>query len=89
MALRLLEQGERFDAVVTDLMMPDLTGVELERALVGLDPLLAGRIVFMTAGALSEEARRAMEAGSIPCLVKPVPLEALREALARVMQARR
>ena len=88
MALRLLEQGERFDAVITDLMMPDLTGVELERALVALDPRLAGRVVFMTAGALTEEARRAMEAGAIPCLAKPVPLEAMREALAKVMQPR-
>jgi len=86
MALRLLEQGERFDAVVTDLMMPDLTGVELERALVALDARLAGRVVFMTAGAITDEARRAMEAGAIPCLAKPVPLEALREALARAMR---
>jgi CheY-like chemotaxis protein len=88
MALRLLEQGERFDAVITDLMMPDLTGVELARALVALDPRLAGRIVFMTAGAVTDEARRAMEAGAIPCLAKPVPLEAMREALAKVMQPR-
>jgi len=85
LALRLVEQGERFDAVVTDLMMPDLGGVELQRALLALDARLAGRVVFMTAGALGEDARQAMEAGGIPCLSKPVPLETLRAALARAM----
>jgi PAS domain S-box-containing protein len=85
LALRLLEQGERFDAVVTDLMMPDLTGTALHRELVRVDPRLAGRVIFITAGVLDEEARRAVEGGGVPLLLKPVGLEALREALARVM----
>jgi len=86
LALRLLEQGERFDAVVTDLMMPDITGVELQQQVVRLDPRLSGRVIFITAGAIGEEARRVMAAEAIPCLTKPVPLDALRAALAGVMR---
>ena len=71
MALRLLEQGERFDALLTDLVMPDLTGLELVREAVRLDPALAGRVIFMTAGAFTAEARRAIRARH-----RAVPVEA-------------
>ncbi|HET9553929.1 MAG TPA: response regulator, partial [Anaeromyxobacteraceae bacterium] len=86
LALRLVEQGERFDAVVADLMMPDLTGVELRAELARLDPALARKVVFMTAGALTDEVQRVVEAGEVTCLLKPVPLDLLRDALARVMR---
>ncbi|HVI95815.1 MAG TPA: ATP-binding protein [Anaeromyxobacter sp.] len=87
MALRLFEQGERFDAVLTDLVMPDMTGLELHRAIVRVAPALAGRVLFMTAGAFTEEARRAMEIAPKACLEKPVKLDDLRAALARVLAA--
>jgi PAS domain S-box-containing protein len=85
MALRLLEQGERFDAVLCDLVMPDLTGVELHRKLVEGAPGLKGRVIFMTAGAFTEESRSALDGEAVPCLSKPVTLEVLRSALAEVL----
>jgi CheY-like chemotaxis protein/anti-sigma regulatory factor (Ser/Thr protein kinase) len=88
MALRLFEQGERFDAVITDLMMPDLTGTDLHRLLLALDPGLAGRVIFMTAGSVTDEARRAIEAGEAVCLLKPVALDVLRDALAQALARR-
>ncbi|WP_242395820.1 ATP-binding protein [Anaeromyxobacter oryzisoli] len=88
LALRLLEQGARFDALLTDLVMPDLTGLELEREAVRLDPGLAGRVIYMTAGAFTAEARRAIERGAAPCLAKPLKLDALRAALAQVLGPR-
>jgi CheY-like chemotaxis protein len=88
-ALRLVERGERFDAVLTDLVMPDTTGLELHRQLVALAPDLDGRVLFMTAGAFTEEARRATEIAPEACLEKPVRLDVLRAALARVIAAPR
>jgi PAS domain S-box-containing protein len=85
MALRLLEQGERYDAVLCDLLMPDLTGLELHAAIVRHAPQLAGRVIFMTAGALTEETRRTLDAEAAPCLSKPLKQEALRGALAQVL----
>jgi PAS domain S-box-containing protein len=85
MALRLVEMGERFDAVLTDLVMPELTGLDLHREVTRLDPRLEGKVIFMTAGAFTDEARRAVEARSGPCLAKPMKLDVLRTAIAQVL----
>ncbi|WP_242336570.1 MULTISPECIES: PAS domain S-box protein [Anaeromyxobacter] len=87
-ALRLVERGERFDAVLTDLVMPDMTGLELHRQLLAIAPELDGRVLFMTAGAFTDEARRATEIEPEACLEKPVRLDVLRGALARVLARR-
>jgi CheY-like chemotaxis protein len=65
--------------------MPDLTGVELHRKLVEGAPGLKGRVIFMTAGAFTEESRSALDGEAVPCLSKPVTLEVLRSALAEVL----
>lgn len=81
-ALRRVERGERFDVLLTDLVMPGMGGASLARALVALDPRLAGRVIFMTAGALPADGPRDPDGAAIPCLAKPLKLEALRRALA-------
>jgi CheY-like chemotaxis protein len=50
-----------------------------------LDPRLEGKVIFMTAGAFTDEARRAVEARSGPCLAKPMKLDVLRAAIAQVL----
>lgn len=56
-ALALLANGERFDVILCDLMMPDLTGMDTYAELVRTIPGQAERVAFMTGGAFSEEAR--------------------------------
>jgi len=51
-ALELLREGARFDAVVSDVMMPDLTGPELYEQCFRLSPDLARRFVFASADPL-------------------------------------
>jgi CheY-like chemotaxis protein len=87
MALRRVEQGERFDAIIADVMMPDLTGVELQQELARLAPGMARRFVFVTAGAFGDDVRALLEGTGAPLLHKPASRDDLRRALARVMLA--
>ena len=59
-ALALLQDGERYDAVVCELMMPVMDGIEFHRRLAAMLPEEAKRIVFITGGA-----RRAHHAGRV------------------------
>lgn len=86
-ALRLLERKERFDAVVTDQLMPEMLGIDLQKAMVEADPRLRGRIILMTGGAVTQEERRDLEARSIRFLRKPLDLAELKATLAEVLAA--
>ncbi len=85
-ALELLEAGQ-FDVVVCDLMMPEMTGMDLHAATRVKHPALASRFIFITGGAFTENARRFANEVQLPLLAKPVDLDALRRAIASVVQA--
>jgi CheY-like chemotaxis protein len=57
-ALQYLTRGESFDLVLCDLMMPDLTGMDLHTELARVRPDQAARMVFMTGGTFTERAYR-------------------------------
>jgi len=57
LALELLDGGGEFDGIVCDLMMPEMTGMELYERLHAIRPSLAERTIFMTGGAYTEEAQ--------------------------------
>jgi signal transduction histidine kinase len=71
-AIARIEAGERFDAIVSDLMMPDLTGMELHDRLLVVAPEQAGRMIFMTGGAFTARAREFLQRVSNPRIDKPV-----------------
>ena len=52
-ALARFQAGETFDAVVCDLMMPEMTGAQFHGALAALSPSHAARVLFITSGVLS------------------------------------
>ncbi|MBI4820606.1 MAG: PAS domain S-box protein [Deltaproteobacteria bacterium] len=56
-ALGLLRAGERFDALVCDLMMPEMTGMELFEKIEAEFPKLATSTAFLTGGAFTDAAR--------------------------------
>ena len=85
-ALARIEAGEPFDAVVCDLSMPGMSGVELHRAVAGVNPSLARRMVFVTGGASTAEAAEFLEHTSNQVLLKPVERAALRRAVADAAQ---
>ncbi len=86
-ALARIEAGEHFDLILCDVMMPEMSGIELYEQLQARFPAFTQRIVFMTGGAFSAPAREALEQLGAPRLEKPFSETALRQALALVTPA--
>jgi len=84
-ALAMVRSGERFDAVLCDLSMPELDGLSLYAELRAIAPELARRCVLMTGGATSARAHALLEAHPGPRLTKPFGMRALREVLSLLM----
>jgi len=78
-ALELIARGERFDLIFCDLMMPQVTGMDLHAEVVRLDAAQAERIVFLTGGAFTASAREFLDQVPNRRLDKPFELKALRE----------
>jgi PAS domain S-box-containing protein len=84
-ACALLEKDDDFDAVVCDVVMPEMTGAELHQWILRNRPALGDRVIFVSGGR-GNEVRRAL--GDIPLarwLDKPFTLEALESAIAEAM----
>jgi CheY-like chemotaxis protein len=88
-AFELLDEDGAFDAVICDVNMPDLGGVEFYRRLDLKDPDLARRVVFCSGGVLGEASREFIEATRNPVLHKPLAPDALLEAVGSFLQKRR
>jgi two-component system NtrC family sensor kinase len=67
----------RFDAVLCDVMMPDGGAERLAAALEREAPAVAGRLVFLTAGATTAPARDFLADERRPVLTKPLDLAEL------------
>lgn len=85
-ALARIERDGPWDAIVCDLMMPEMTGMDLHAAIAEKTPRLAERFVFLTGGAFTPRARAFLERSSNPLLEKPFETEALLEAIAVAMR---
>lgn len=84
-ALELVRGGTRFDAILCDLMMPEMTGAELHAALSELAPALARRMIFITGGAFSPASQAFLDGISNPWFEKPCDLGRLRTALRAIV----
>src|SRR6266568_1191096 len=84
-ALRRIRAGESWDAILFDLQMPELDGIELFEQLELTRPELAGRVAFITGGAFTPRALAFLERNTRPTLSKPIDAEALRELVARLI----
>ncbi|HEU4616367.1 MAG TPA: PAS domain S-box protein, partial [Kofleriaceae bacterium] len=83
-ALELISRGERFDAIVCDLMMPHSSGMQLYDQVAQVAPEYLGRMIFMTGGAFTPQAREFLAGLDRPHLEKPFSEQELRDALATV-----
>ena len=84
-ALAAIGRGDRFDAILCDLMMPGMTGMELHEALARVAPDQAARVVVLTGGAYTERAREFLDRVALPRCEKPFDPSGLRETVRRVV----
>jgi CheY-like chemotaxis protein len=80
-ALDQVGAGVWFDAIVSDVMMPNMTGIELLEALVHLDPEQAKRLIFLSGGVFTPETRARLDDLGTVQLEKPIAAKELRRAV--------
>jgi DNA-binding NtrC family response regulator len=85
-AVRNLE-GKEFDLVVTDIRMPDGTGMEVLRSVRQLSPGTA--VILLTAFGSVPDAVTAMRDGALDYLTKPISFEQVQITAAKVMHRAR
>jgi PAS domain S-box-containing protein len=86
-ALTRIDGDDRYDVVLCDLMMPDMSGIELFFELRAKHPVLSRRVVFLTGGAFTEQARDFLSRTEHPPVEKPFTEATLRAAIERVTSA--
>jgi DNA-binding response OmpR family regulator len=77
--------AERFDVVLSDVNLPDISGVGIYEFLSRLYPGEEQRVVFMTGGAIREGAHAFLDGIANPRLHKPFTAAALERVIAAVL----
>ena len=88
-AMALIEDGDQYGALVSDVMMPGLLGLDLLDELRLSHPQLAERLLFVTGGTPDVVTARRLERAGRPVLAKPVDLDALRRRVQGLVAAGR
>ncbi len=83
-ALAILESDQSFDAVLSDLMMPRVSGMDLHREMVKRGYELANHVLFMTGGAYTEEAQTFLRETACASIDKPFEVAELTRLIERV-----
>lgn len=78
-AIARLFSDEPFDVVFCDVMMPEVSGMDVFRQVSERRPELASRFVFMTGGAFTRQARSFLKKTRLTCLEKPFELQQIRD----------
>jgi DNA-binding NtrC family response regulator len=79
--------AEKFDVVITDLRLPDCSGIDLLKQIKSYHP--ATEVILITGHASAETAVSAMKEGAYDYITKPLNMEELRIILAKALEKRR
>ncbi len=88
-ALNLLDQGKKFDLIITDLNMPEMNGIEFLTELhlrVAEDKQF--KIIVISAYNDMDNIRQAMNCGAWDFITKPINLSDLEETIQRAFKPR-
>jgi CheY-like chemotaxis protein len=77
-ALAQIRAGERFDVILCDLMMPQMTGMDLHAELSRVAREQAARMIFVTGGAFTPRARAFLDETPNQRIEKPFDVRQLR-----------
>lgn len=87
-ALRQVAEGGGIDAVVSDVLMPEMNGVEFYDCLREADPELAERVVFLTGAARDPRVHGPIEQRGVPLISKMDDLRLVVDAVRLVLLRR-
>jgi PAS domain S-box-containing protein len=84
-ALDRIAAGARFDLILCDVMMPEMTGMDFFEELSRISPDDARRMVFLTGGAFTSRAREFLDRVANPRLEKPFEAKTLLALVDRLL----
>jgi signal transduction histidine kinase/ActR/RegA family two-component response regulator len=84
-ALAMIRAGQNFDAILCDLMMPGMSGIELFLELESTQPDLAERMLFATGGAFTRGAQSFVQRMGERVISKPFRSDELRSKVSKVV----
>ncbi len=84
-ALEQVASGAWFDAIVSDVMMPNMAGLELFDEIGRRAPAQAKRVIFLSGGVFEPQTRQRLDELGTPQLEKPVSANELRSCVARLI----
>jgi CheY-like chemotaxis protein len=83
-ALDRLRRGERYDLLLCDLMMPDLTGMDVFEEVGKLAPDQLRRMAFLSGGAFTARAQTFVDTVAQPTLAKPCDVQQILDLLQKI-----
>jgi len=84
-ALKMIQQGESVDMVITDLKMPEMDGIELLGRIKAFDPNI--QVLMITAYATTENAINAMKKGAYDYLTKPFKVDEIKIIVTKAFES--
>ena len=69
-AMRFLQSGDPVDAVVSDVLMPEVSGLAFYDSLLATSPQLKNRVVFLTGAARDPKVLAPIEQRGVPIISK-------------------
>jgi PAS domain S-box-containing protein len=87
-ALVLIDSGERFDLVLSDVVMQQMSGIDFYEELQGRHPDVARNLVFLSGGAISAKIDMFLQSVPNLRLDKPIEVSELLETVQRLLAGR-
>ena len=81
LALKHLEADSSYDVILTDIMMPNLDGYELIKAIQASEQFSKIPIIAVSANAVGDEADKCKALGAVDYIHKPIDIEKLIEMI--------
>lgn len=80
-AMGRLQAGAEYDAIVCDIYMPGISGMQFYEEVARLSQKVASRIIFVSGSPSAPEVEEFLRRTGNSCLPKPIEREALRRAV--------